>query len=74
MKRRDPSPNLGPTYPHEVQGVSIDFVEATTSIHDHLGDMSVADDGVNNERVLLGVWDLVQVVISVEGDGAIGLV
>jgi hypothetical protein len=36
--------------------------------------MSVADDGVDDERVLLRVWDVIRVVIPVKGDGAIGSV
>jgi hypothetical protein len=49
MKRRGPSLNLGPTYPHEIQGVSIDDVEATSPIHEHLGETGVVDDRVDNE-------------------------
>lgn len=74
MKRRGPSLNLGPTYPHEIQGVSIDDVEATSPIHEHLGETGVADDGVDNERVFLRIWDVIRVVIPVEGDDAVGSV
>jgi hypothetical protein len=74
MKRRGPSPDLGPTYPHEVQGVSIDDVEVASSIHEYLGEMSVVDDGVDDEWVLLRVRDVIRVVVPVEGDGAIGSV
>jgi hypothetical protein len=65
MKRHGPSLDLGLAYPHEIQDVGIDDVEAAASIHDHLGDTSVADDGVDNERVLLGHRDIVWVVIFV---------
>jgi hypothetical protein len=74
MKRCDPSSNLGLTYPHEVQGVSIDDVETAASIHEHLGETSVADDGVDEEWVLSEVRDVVWVVVPVEGDGTVGLV
>jgi hypothetical protein len=68
MKRRGPSLDLGLAYQHEVQGVIIDD-DDVASIHEYLGETGVADDGVYDERVILGVWDVVQVVIPVEGDG-----
>jgi hypothetical protein len=72
MRRRGPSPVLGPTYPHEIQGVGIDDVEAAASIHDNLGETSVADDGVDDKQILPMVWDVVQVVIPIKGDGVVG--
>jgi hypothetical protein len=39
-----PSPDLGPADPHELQGLSVDDVEATASIHENLGEPGVADD------------------------------
>lgn len=71
MKRRGPSPDLVPANPHEIQGVSIDDAEAAASIHEHHGELGVADDGVNDERVPLGVRDVVWVIISIKGDGAV---
>jgi hypothetical protein len=72
MKRRSPTSDLGPSNPHEIQGVSIDDVEAAASIHEHLGESGVADDGVDDKRVLPRVRDVVRVIISVEGDGMVG--
>ena len=37
--------------PHELQGVGVHDVEAAASVHERLGEASVADDGVDNERV-----------------------
>jgi hypothetical protein len=74
MKRRSPGSNLGSSYPHELQGVCIDDVEGVASIHEHLGETGVADDGVDNERVFLRIWDVIRVVIPVEGDDAVGSV
>jgi hypothetical protein len=45
MKRRGPSLDLGLANPHEIQGVCIDDVEDAASIHEHLGESGVADDG-----------------------------
>ena len=45
--------------PHELQGVGVQDVEATASVHEHLGEASVADDGVDNKRVPSLVWDVV---------------
>jgi hypothetical protein len=54
MKWRSPSPNLGLAYPHEIQGASIDDVEAAASIHEHLGEMCVADNGSTTSGYLPG--------------------
>lgn len=54
MKWRSPSPNLGLLDPHELQGVRIDDFEVVASIHEPIGEASAADDGVDNERYLLG--------------------
>lgn len=54
MKWRSPSPNLGLLDPHELQGVCIDDFEVVASIHEPIGEASAADDGVDNERYLLG--------------------
>lgn len=63
--------NLGSPNPHELQGISIDDIEDAASIHEYLGEVCVADDGVDDERVPLGVWDVIWVVILVEGDEAV---
>ena len=46
-------------------------VEAAASVHEHLGEAGVADDGVDNERVPSRVWDVVGVVLVAEGNGVI---
>ena len=55
--------------PHELQGVGIHDVEVAASVHEHLGEAGVADDGVDNERVPSRVWDVVRVVFAAEGNG-----
>ena len=36
---------------HGVEGVDVENVEATTSVHQHLGETLLADNGVDDERV-----------------------
>ena len=55
--------------PHELHGVGVHDVEAPASVHEHLREAGVADDGVDNERVPSRVWDIVGVVIVAEGNG-----
>src|SRR6185312_17139556 len=52
--------------PHELQGV-----EAAASVHEHLGEAGVADDGVDNKRVPSRVWDVVGVVLVAEGNSVL---
>ena len=37
--------------PHELQGMGIHDIEAAASVHEHLEEASVADDGIDNKRV-----------------------
>ena len=53
------------------QSLGIKNVEATPSIHHHLREMCLDDDGVDDERIALGVWDLVHMISSIEGDGVL---
>jgi hypothetical protein len=55
--------------PHQPQGVCIQDVEATTFVHQHLGEPRVADDWIDNQRVLAWVGDAVWVILAAEGDG-----
>ena len=55
--------------PHELQGVGVHDVEATASVHEHLGEAGVADDGVDNERVSSRMRDVIGVVLAVKGNG-----
>ena len=36
---------------HGVEGVDVENVEAAASVHQHLGEALLADDGVDDERV-----------------------
>jgi hypothetical protein len=49
--------------------VRTEDVEAAASIHQHLGEPQVADDPVDNQRVMSWVGDAVRVILTAEGDG-----
>ena len=56
---------------HEPQGGGVHDVEAAASVHEHLGEASVADDGIHSEWILSRVRDVVGVVLAAEGDGVL---
>ena len=68
MERRPSQPDARPVDAHGIERLSIHDVEAATSIHQYLGEPGVADDRIDDERVLSGVWDIVGVVLPIEGD------
>jgi hypothetical protein len=51
--------------------VRVEDVEAVASIHQHLGEQHVADDRVDDQRVLARVEDVVRVILTAEGDGVL---
>ena len=53
---------------HGVEGVDIEDVEAAASVHQHLGEALLADDGVNDEQVASQSRDMRGVVSLIEGD------
>jgi hypothetical protein len=52
VKGRRTGPDRGQINFQEPEGLGVDDVEATASVHEDLGEPDVADDGVDNERVL----------------------
>jgi hypothetical protein len=52
VKGRRTGPDRGQIDLQEPEGLSIDDVEAAASVHEDLGEPNVADDGVDNKRVL----------------------
>jgi hypothetical protein len=72
MKRRRAGPDRGQIDLQEPEGLSVDDVEAAASVHEDLGKPDVADDGIDNERVLSRARHAVGVVALVEGDGLVG--
>ena len=72
VKRRRTGPDRGQIDLQKPEGLGIDDVEAAASVHEDLGEPDVADDGVDNERVLPRARHAVGVVALVEGDGLVG--
>jgi hypothetical protein len=72
VKGRCTSSDRGQINLQEPKGLSVDDVEADASVHEDLGEPVVADDGVDNERVLSWARHAVGVVALVESDGLVG--
>src|SRR6185503_1797894 len=53
---------------HGVEGLDVEDVEPTPSVHEHLGQALRPNDWVHHERVSPGVRDQVGVIQPVEGD------
>jgi hypothetical protein len=72
VKGRHTGPDRGQINFQEPEGLGVDDVEAAASVHEDLGEPGVADDGVDDERVLSWARHAVRVVALVEGDGLVG--
>jgi hypothetical protein len=72
VKGRRTGPDCGRIDLQEPEGLGVDDVEAAASVHEDLGKPDVADDGIDNERVLPWARHAVGVVALVEGDGLVG--
>jgi hypothetical protein len=71
VKRCRTGPDRGQIDPQEPYGLGIDDVEAAASVHEDLGEPSVANDRVDDERVPSWARYAVGVVALVEGDGLV---
>jgi hypothetical protein len=72
VKGRRAGPDRGQIDLQEPEGLGVDDVEAAASVHEDIGKPDVADDGIDNERVLPRARHAVGVVTLVEGDGLVG--
>jgi hypothetical protein len=72
VKGRRTGPDRGQIDLQGPKGLGLDDVEAAASVHEDLGEPGVADDGVDDERVLSWARHAVGVVALVEGDGLVG--
>jgi hypothetical protein len=52
VERCATQPKLGPADTYQIVRVSIEDVEPTVAIHEHLGKACIGDDGVDDKRVL----------------------
>ena len=59
---------LRPGDAHGVEGVNVENVEATASVHQHLGEALPADDGVDDERVATLSGDVGRMVSPIKSD------
>lgn len=55
-------------YPHGRKCFSVEDVEATTSIHEHLTQALGADDGVDDEGIPPRLWNMIWMVAVIKGD------
>ena len=53
---------------HGVEGVDIENIEAAASVHQHLGEALLADDGVDDERVATWSSDVGRMVPLIKSD------
>ena len=68
MEGRARRSELQPADAHGIKGVDIEDVEAAASIHQHLGEALLTDDGVDDERVASQSRDVGGMVPLIEGD------
>jgi hypothetical protein len=68
QQRGNGGAELGPRDAHGIKGLHIQDVEVVAPIHQHLGQVLVTNDGVDNERVAPRPGDAGRVVTPVEGD------
>ena len=57
--------------PQEGQSLGLKNVEAAASVRQHLGEMGLGDDGVDDEWITRGIWDPIRVILSIKCDGAL---
>jgi hypothetical protein len=78
LSRDDPvkgcrtGPDRGQIDLQESEGLGVDDVEVAASVHEDLGEPSVANDRIDNEWVPSWARHAVGVVALVEGDGLVG--
>ena len=64
---------LQPRDAHGIEGVNIENVEAAASVHQHLGEALLADDGVDDEWVATRSGDMGRIVSLIKSDQGVRL-
>ena len=59
---------LRPGDAHGIGGVDVENVEAAASVHQHLGEALLVDDGVDDERVVTRSGDVGRMVSLIKSD------
>jgi hypothetical protein len=62
---------LGLADTYQIEHVSIEDVEPTIAVHEHLGKVRNGDDGVDDKRVLPRVWNSGRMIVMIKGDGGV---
>lgn len=57
-----------PVDPHSVEGLNLNTFKAAASIHQHIREPRLGDDGVDHERVSTRSWHVARVVRTIESD------
>ena len=68
MKRCSDGMEVRSVDAHLIERFGVHDVEAAASVHQYLSEPGVADDRIDDERVLSEVWDIVGVVLLIKGD------
>ena len=68
MEGRARQAELQPGDAHGVEGVDVENVEAAASVHQHLGEVLLVDDGVDDERVASWSRDVGGMVPLIKSD------
>jgi hypothetical protein len=55
MEASDAGSELCPLDPQEVKGLDVDNIEVAASIHEHLGEARIGDDGMMTSGYTLGL-------------------
>jgi hypothetical protein len=74
MEAPDAGSEVCPRDSQKGKGMGINDVETAASVHEHLGEACVGDDGINDEWVDSRIGDVVWVVITVESDDHLRLI
>jgi hypothetical protein len=74
MEAPDAGSEVRPCDSQKVEGLGINDVKTTASVHEHLGEAGVGDDGIDDKWVDPRIVDIVWVVITVKSDGHLRLV
>jgi hypothetical protein len=72
MEAPDTGSEVCPRDSQKVEGLGINDVETTATVHEHLVEVCVGDNGIDDEWVDSRIGDIVWVVITVESDGHLG--
>jgi hypothetical protein len=68
MERHPGQSDARPVDAHGVERLNVHDVEATTPIHQHLAEMLLVDDWINDKWVPTRMWNVVWVVGAVESN------